>query len=91
MMTRVHRPEDLPDFRDPPLVETVLSLRFKPLEGFSLGHVGLLWHQFRSEFPLIEEHSPLPVALDLGRSWVVKGFAALTTTDMHRVWGRIDA
>ncbi len=62
MTTRVHRPEDLPDFRYPPLVETVLSLQFKPLERFSLVHVGLLWHQFRSKFPLIEEHSPLPVA-----------------------------
>ena len=29
--------------------------------------------------------------LDLGREWIVKGFAELTTTDMHRVWGRIDA
>lgn len=62
MTTRVHRPGDLPDFRHPPLVETVLSLQFKPLERFSLVHVGLLWHQFRSKFPLIEEHSPLPVA-----------------------------
>lgn len=29
--------------------------------------------------------------LYLGGSWIVKGFAALTTTDMRRVWGRIDA
>lgn len=28
--------------------------------------------------------------LDLGREWIVKGFAELTTTDMHRVRGRID-
>ena len=62
MTTRVHRPEDLPDFQFPPLVETVLSLQFKPLERFSSLHFGLLWHQFRGNFPLIEEHFSLPVA-----------------------------
>lgn len=60
MTTRLlFRPDDLPDFRDPPLVETVLSLQFRPFEGFSLAHVGLLWHKFRHTFPLIEEHTPL--------------------------------
>ena len=59
MTTRLLRPEDLPDFRDPPLVETILSLQFQPLPEFSLVHVGLLWHQFRNAFPLIEEHAPL--------------------------------
>jgi uncharacterized protein (TIGR04255 family) len=28
---------------------------------------------------------------DLGRRWIVKGFADLTTPDMHRVWERMDA
>lgn len=59
MTTRLFRPEDLPDFRRPPLVETVLSIQFQPLQRFSLVHVGLLWHKFRSTFPLIEEHAPL--------------------------------
>ena len=59
MTTRLYRPEDLPEFRDPPLVETALSLQFQPLQGFSLVHVGLLWHKFRHTFPVIEEHAPL--------------------------------
>lgn len=62
MTTRLFRPEDLPEFRDPPLVETVLSLQFQPLQGFSSVHVGLLWHKFRHTFPLIEEHTPLSAA-----------------------------
>ena len=62
MTTRLLRPDDLPDFRNPPLVETVLSLQFQPLRGFKSVHVGLLWHQFRDTFPLIEEHPPLNVA-----------------------------
>ena len=64
MMTRLLRPEDLPDFQSPPLVETVLSLQFQPLQGFRSVHVGLLWQQFRDTFPLIEEHLPLSVACE---------------------------
>ena len=59
MTTRLYRPEDLPEFRDPPLVGTVLSVEFQPLPGFSLAHVGLLWHKFRHTFPLVEERAPL--------------------------------
>lgn len=59
MTTRLFRPKDLPDFRDPPLVETVLSLQFQALQEFNLAHVGLLWHKFRHTFPLVEEHTPL--------------------------------
>jgi hypothetical protein len=28
---------------------------------------------------------------DLGHEWIVKGFADLTTAEMHRAWERIDA
>ena len=60
MTTRLlFRPEDLPDFQDPPLVETVLSLQFQPIQGFGLVHVGLLWDKFRHTFPLVEERPPL--------------------------------
>ena len=54
------RPEDLPDFRKPPLAETVLSLQFEPLVGLTTAHIGVLWGRFRDELPLIEEHPPLP-------------------------------
>lgn len=64
MTTRLLRPEDLPDFQNPPLVETVLSLQFQPLPRLKSVHVGLLWHQFRDTFPLIEEHPPLNVVLE---------------------------
>src|SRR4051812_7153289 len=54
-----NRPDDLPDFRKPPVAETVLSLQFDPIERLTTVHVGLLWQQFRDQFPLIEEHPPL--------------------------------
>ena len=54
------RPEDVPDFRKPPLAETVLSLQFEPVSGLTTAHVGVLWERFREQLPLIEEHPPLP-------------------------------
>lgn len=29
--------------------------------------------------------------LDLGREWIVRGFASITTPEMHELWGRTDA
>lgn len=61
---KTHRPENLPSFRRPPLTETVLGLQFEPLAGLSTAHMGLLWQRFRSQLPLIEEHPPLPPAVE---------------------------
>lgn len=58
------RREDLPDFRKPPLAETVLSLQFEPIAGLSIAHLGLLWMRFRKRFPLIEEQPPLSPVLE---------------------------
>ena len=58
------RPADLPDFGNPPLAETVLSLQFEPLAGLTAAHVGVLWQRFRDRLPIIEEHQRLPPALE---------------------------
>lgn len=58
------RPKDLPNFRRPPVAETVLSLQFEPMSGLTSPHLGMLWAKFRKELPLIEEHPPLPVILE---------------------------
>jgi uncharacterized protein (TIGR04255 family) len=58
------RPEDLPDFRKPPLAETVLSLQFEPVAGMTTAHVGLLWERLRKQLPVIEEHPPLPAIFE---------------------------
>lgn len=62
-----NRSDDLPDFRKPPVAETVLSLQFEPIGGLTTGHIGLLWQRFRDELPFIEEHPPLsPVVEKFG-------------------------
>jgi hypothetical protein len=58
------RPEDLPDFRKPPLAETVLSIQFEPVAGMTTAHLGLLWNRFRKQLPVIEEHPLLPATFE---------------------------
>jgi uncharacterized protein (TIGR04255 family) len=53
------RPADLPDFENPPVVETVLSVQFEPIKGLHAAHLGLLWEDFRSAFPRSDERAPL--------------------------------
>jgi len=51
----------LPRFKQPPVVETVLGVFFRPLADFTSAHQGLLWERFfRSRFPTLEEHPPVP-------------------------------
>lgn len=61
-MNRHQEAGDLPEYRDPPVIEVAVSVQFKPLESFRVAHLGLLWERFRENFPLTEEHPPLPSA-----------------------------
>jgi uncharacterized protein (TIGR04255 family) len=48
-------PENLPEFDNPPVVETVLSVQFGPLPQLQTAHLGLLWGEYRKHFPRTEE------------------------------------
>jgi uncharacterized protein (TIGR04255 family) len=52
----------LPDFADPPVIETVLGVEFAPLEGWKIPHFGLYWQVIRDEYPQFEIHPPLATA-----------------------------
>jgi uncharacterized protein (TIGR04255 family) len=55
----IARPPDLPDFGSPPVTEVVLGVQFGSLERFMAPHLGLVWTEFREQFPIVEEHPPL--------------------------------
>jgi len=54
-----NRPQDLPDFDNPPLDEVALSVQFDPIPGLQTAQIGLLWSKFRKDFPKTEQHPPL--------------------------------
>lgn len=49
----------LPDFGRPPVTEVVLDVQFDELAAFRVHHLGLVWQEFRSTYPRVEEHPPL--------------------------------
>lgn len=55
----------LPEFADPPVIETVLGVEFPSIEGWAIPHFGLFWQQIRSEYPQFEVQPPLAVVDDL--------------------------
>src|ERR1051326_2640265 len=61
---RSSRPPGLPDFKRPPIDEVVLSIQFGSLTNFRSGHVGVLWNEFRREYPKMTEQMPLMPAFE---------------------------
>ena len=45
------RPSDLPDFSNPPVVETVLSVQFDRLSAARTANFGLYWSEMTRRFP----------------------------------------
>jgi uncharacterized protein (TIGR04255 family) len=58
------RPRDLPDFSNPPVAETVLSVQFDRLSALRTAHFGLYWNEIRDRFPKTEEHGELPTHIE---------------------------
>jgi len=48
------------EFATPPLIEVACGVQFKPIDGWSTAHYGLFWSTLKSEYPLCEDHPPLP-------------------------------
>jgi uncharacterized protein (TIGR04255 family) len=49
----------LPDFADPPAVETAVGVRFAPIQGWNVFHYGLLLQIFREDYPAQQLRPPV--------------------------------
>lgn len=49
----------LPEYEQPPVIETLLSVQFGPLAQFSILHFGLYWAKIRADYPHYEVQPPL--------------------------------
>jgi len=50
----------LPEFADPPVNETLLSIQFAPVPNFGIQHYGLYWASIRQSFPKVQTLPALP-------------------------------
>src|SRR5438874_10786963 len=49
----------LPDFENPPVIETVLGVQFAPLSRFTVPYFGLYWQKIKHEYDHFEVYPPL--------------------------------
>jgi uncharacterized protein (TIGR04255 family) len=84
-----HAHPALPDFENPPVVETVLSVQFERISQMRAVHLGLFWLTVKDRFPDSEERSPLPSVFERFPGASSLGevrFEALEFPELPRVW-----
>lgn len=82
--------KNLPDFKNPPVIEVVLSVQFEELEKLGTPQMGLLWQEYRKEFPRTKELPPLSPSFEtFGTSESTQGgirFAVAKSLPLPRLW-----
>ena len=89
------RPADLPEFKNPPVIEVVLSLQFETLAAFRTIHMGLLWNEFRNEYPKVTEQPPLDPVFETFGAPIPQSprfqIEELLSPPIHRHWFESDS
>jgi uncharacterized protein (TIGR04255 family) len=86
------RPE-LPEFSDPPVTEVLLSIQFGSLTKFRSYHIGLLWNDFRRDYPKVTEQAILAPAFEtfgVGAPASLFRFETTFQPPMPRFWFESD-
>lgn len=76
----------LPEFQNPPVIEVVCGIQFESLKALLAPHLGLLWEEFRGDYPTCEEVPPLAPAIE---QFGDQGPISIEFTDrppLPRVW-----
>lgn len=75
-------------FKSAPVVELALSVQFDRLDRLNTAHLGLLWQQFSSGFPTVEEHPALSPMRETfgGRTVFSPEFRIVSTPPSPRLW-----
>jgi uncharacterized protein (TIGR04255 family) len=48
------RPDDLPDYHNPPIDEVVIAVQFEPIKGFLESHIQEFWRTVRDDYPIAQ-------------------------------------
>ena len=65
MARQAENTRTLPDFDNPPAVETVIAVHFASLEQWNVQHFGLFWNEIRNEYPRVVVHPSIgPSAME---------------------------
>lgn len=56
--------DQLPSYTNPPLVETALSVMFRPIKGLGNADLGLFWASMREQYPLKNDAEPIETQIE---------------------------
>jgi uncharacterized protein (TIGR04255 family) len=74
----------LPSFRNPPVIETALSVQFQPLRHMSNAYLGLFWNRVRGAYPKLHDADPIEPQLERFGPPVARGlFPQLRIATSH--------
>lgn len=60
-MTHMTAQSALPEYGNPPVVETVVGVQFQSLSGFTNAHLGAFWQALGvQDWPTVQDVPPLP-------------------------------
>jgi uncharacterized protein (TIGR04255 family) len=80
----------LPDFDNPPVVETVLSIQFERLSAMQSVHFGLFWRRLQERYPKTEERPALAPVIERFPEPISRGgriqFEAVEAPALPRLW-----
>lgn len=51
-------------FADPPLKEVSFSFQFEPMSELHLGHLGLLWNEYKDRYPTVQQGDEIPTSIE---------------------------
>ncbi len=53
-----------PDYENPPVIEVVCGILFKPISALLSPYIGILWEKYKSEYPQCSEVAPLDPVIE---------------------------
>jgi uncharacterized protein (TIGR04255 family) len=82
------RPNLLPEYDRPPVIEVVCGVSFASLAQFKIVHVGVLWERFKEEFPNFDEQPPIATAVEQLELQSIQpaAFQIVTSPPLPRAW-----
>lgn len=82
------RPESLPEYQRPPVVEVALAVQFDPEPQLRQGHLGLFWSEIIENYPKVRDQPPLdPVSERFDDGGVLTfQLEILDVPPLHRAW-----
>ena len=78
-----------PEFENPPVIETVLSVQFDVVPLLSTVHYGLFWQRLRDRFPVTQDYPSLPSAIEEQKDSPLvpkMRFEAIDSFSPQRLW-----